>query len=352
MENFQTERQLSATTMRSRKHAVEELLRLSIVLATKIVGAAAAMMMELPTEDRTWDSIIVFMDDRFKPRGSTCDLMYTARGIKVNSVKEIMDTFKQIKLQANEIIAYNNEPRECMSNFDKELVKIVKTKLHTSYQMQVNDTHTLEQVDRHFSQYDAYNAIEAIRFTERASYKHTTPRNPQQQITYNQTPYRQYANTTPQIPQQQHTPNQHPYRQYANTTPPFTQQQQTHNQNQFKPQTHNANANSGQYRPQYMSRQQVTNQQMQSNCNSGQFRQTNPFHLSNSAQFRQSNAGQYRQNQGPIAIAVDNITPHKHQQTSNGTTITPNITLTTTVNTSTQTRITKILTSTTHSSTI
>lgn len=89
------------------------------------------------------------------------------RSVKINSVKESCEKLKKFKLQANVIIHYSEGAQAHMESFDRELVDNVKTMLHMNYQMHITENMTLNEVDRHFSQYDSYEAIETIKYSER-----------------------------------------------------------------------------------------------------------------------------------------------------------------------------------------
>lgn len=133
------------------------------LLSTKIAGKAACMLMEIQQQPTTWEAVDRFMDRKFKPRQTTCDLMQQARGLKVHNIRELCQQLTNIKLQINEIVNYENVPAQNLYTYDVELVKILKTKILSQYQLHVRDDMSLEEVDIMFSNIDAYNSSEAIK---------------------------------------------------------------------------------------------------------------------------------------------------------------------------------------------
>lgn len=140
---------------------------LNRVVNTKIVGSAASLLLEMPNDNLTWEAVVEFLEQRYRPRGTTCDLIYKARITKVLSLEDMFTKFHQIKLQANEIFYSNGNDKANMTNFDNELVKIVKTKMLGQYQVQVQPDMTLEQLDRHCESFETYQDINVIKPEDR-----------------------------------------------------------------------------------------------------------------------------------------------------------------------------------------
>lgn len=139
---------------------------LSQVCTTKIVGKAGSILLEMEGGPRTWEDIVAFLDRKFRPKGRLVDLIREARNVKANNVKELMARILRIKIQASEIYRYNNNVAG-IAGFDNEMVDIVKSKLKPYFQMHIHTEHTLEDVDRLFSNFESYESFDAIKNEDR-----------------------------------------------------------------------------------------------------------------------------------------------------------------------------------------
>lgn len=156
---------------------------LSRVVSSKIVGKAAALLMEMPEEDRTWDTVSAFLDQKFRPKGTTSQLSVRAKELKVFTIKQLIEALWSIKIEANEIFRFNNATARTISDFDEELVHTLQDKLKPEYQVIITDNMTLEECETRFSRYSFYNSSLALANTSstRSNTEYTTRPKPESQ---------------------------------------------------------------------------------------------------------------------------------------------------------------------------
>lgn len=136
---------------------------LTKVINTKIIGAARGVVLEIPEDRRTWETVVETLTVRFRPKKSIHQLLFQAKEIKVENIKDLFEKLTKIKSECNEICDFNNEQIFTYTAIDKELVHTLKSKLTPIVQLQVNSDESLFNLENYLCRSEIYLSDEAIK---------------------------------------------------------------------------------------------------------------------------------------------------------------------------------------------
>lgn len=235
------------------------------VINCKIIGKARTTILEIPEDRRNWNNVISTLKLRYRPKHTVHQLLFQAKEIKVYNLKDLFNKLTSIKADISEICDFTDEKIFTYENVDKELVLILKSKLNSMLQLQINENTSLFDLDNQFCKSEIYSEGNAIKDVYRISKSNTVDKK-NTKINYNK-----------------FTPNQNTNFNKPNNSP-------NKNFNKFN------NNVSGQYKPNFN----------QNNNNSGQYKQGNK-------------SGQIRTDYRPEPMEIDNLVEVENKDTEDET---------------------------------
>lgn len=142
---------------------------LQSIINCKIIGKARTTILEIPEDRRDWNTVVATLKLRFKPKCTIHQLLFQAKDIKVYNLKDLFNKLTSIKAEISEICDYKNESIFTYENIDKELVLILKSKLISMLQLQINENATLFDLDNQFCKSEIYLETNVIKDMYRLS---------------------------------------------------------------------------------------------------------------------------------------------------------------------------------------
>lgn len=136
---------------------------LNKIINGKIIGKARNCILEIPEDERNWQTVVRTLTLRFRPKQTIYNLTFLAKELKVFNLKELFNKLTKIKADANEICDFNGEEEFVYRAIDKELVQILKSKLIPIVQFQVDENKTLFELDNIMCQSEMYYSEDIIK---------------------------------------------------------------------------------------------------------------------------------------------------------------------------------------------
>lgn len=256
------------------------------LINNKIIGSARNAILEIPDHQRTWTNIIAQLQLKFKPKSTIHQLLFTAKELKVNNLKELFEKLNEIKSKCSEICDFEDEENFTYEAIDKELVQIIKSKLIPIMQIQINSEKTLFELDNILCQSEIYYCNDIIKNEYKINKSYNSGNNN----------HNKNYNNNKQKPnyQSQNYLNKNNIGQNQNFN--------SYRQNNFNNKHPNQNSNNN-YRNNYNG-----NNYNGQNYN-GQYRQNSGQYRQNSGQFRANNYGNnnFNKNREITPMEVDNL---------------------------------------------
>lgn len=266
------------------------------IINQKIIGSARNVILEIPEQQRTWETVVELLIQKFRPKHTIHQLLFQAKEIKVFNLKDLFNKINSIKSQTSEICDFENKEDFVYESVEQELVQILKSKLTPIMQIQIKSEKNLFELENEFCQNEIYFSSEIIKnefrinkmFTSNDNGNNIHKQNNSSKFQNNDNIRFNKNNSNTNF--SQNTNNniqQNNYRQRQTNT----------NNNQHRPQQSNYYNNSQTQQNNYRPRQNsnYTNNQPRQSYFNNSYRQQNPNNYNNNTPRPQQSNNTYQQ---------------------------------------------------------